>query len=632
MCGIAGIYSFTLNQADADDLHRMTREMIHRGPDDEGFFIDREIGLGFRRLSILDLSQSGHQPMSNADRTLWIVFNGEIYNYIELREELKTLGYAFRSQTDTEVILAAYDAWGENCLNRFNGMWAFAIWDVKKRELFCARDRFGVKPFYYFRDKENFVFASEIKCILTHPRVRREPNENIIAHFLIENIRDWNDETFFRDIFQLQPGHCLRICKGAIDIRPYYRLDPDQKPSSGLSDEAAAERFYELFEDAVKLRLRSDVPVGSCLSGGLDSSSIVCVLNRLLKSESVSGEQIGDRQKTFSAHSELKSVDESRYMDAVVEQTGAERNIVLPTDRELARVLDHFITHLEEPFPSTSIFAQYCVMRLAQRRGIKVLLDGQGADETLAGYNHAYMPYFAGLLRKGRLWRLWKESRLLERKLSPGAWLTIVFFALPAGIGSYLYSRSILRLPYGVNRNFMKSAMSRKKLARDAETGLNQKLLNDMRYILRSLLMYEDKNSMAFSIESRVPFLDYRLVEYVFSLPDRFKIRRGLRKAVLRDAMKGVVPDMILERRDKIGFATAEMLWLCEGPLRKKMLEIFESESFSKRKYFDAPAILDAFKKLPSQSAKKQYINFWGCFNLELWLRKYMDPERTEVE
>ncbi len=625
MCGVAGIYNFRNKPVDQQDLQRMTRVMAHRGPDDEGFYFDQNVGLGFRRLSILDLSQSGHQPMSSADRTMWIVFNGEIYNYIELREELKASGYSFRSQTDTEVILAAYMAWGTECLNRFNGMWSFALWDAVKKELFCARDRFGVKPFYYYKNQDTFIFGSEIKSLLIHPFVKRVPNDRIIYNFLISHMRDWNEETFFENIYQLEPGHFLRIRESGFEIKPYYRLDSGKTLESRHPEDEVIRRFYELFEDSVRLRLRSDVPVGSCLSGGLDSSAIVCVLNRLLRSNQVSGEQIGERQKTFSARSELKSVDESVYMDAVLQQSQAERNVVLPTDAELSQALDHFITHLEEPFPSTSIFAQYCVMRLANQRGIKVLLDGQGADEILGGYDHAYYPYFAGLLRRGRWAKFIKETRRLDKRLSAGAYLTILLNAIPSSLGNKAHKFLLLKLSNGISKPFIRSMGSAEGIARTIEDTLKDRLNGDVRFILRSLLMYEDKNSMAFSIEARVPFLDYRVVEFVFSLPDQYKIRDGIRKYALRKSMRGIVPDLILDRKDKIGFATAEKLWLSEGPLRNRMKEVFKSKSFQDRKYFNAKLILDEFEKYPSRSCKKQYINFWGCFNLELWLQKFID-------
>lgn len=625
MCGITGIYHSNLQAVNAEILQRMTRQLAHRGPDDEGFFLDTETGLGFRRLSILDLSQSGHQPMCNTDRTLWIVFNGEIYNYIELRDELRSKGYDFRSQTDTEVILAAYHCWGEDCLNRFNGMWAFAIWDVNKRELFCARDRFGEKPFYYFCNEQIFLFASEIKALLVHPLVPRKPNDQIIYYFLTENIRDWNEETFFEGILQLPPGHCLRIGQNYLSLKSYYRLNPDSFGTSQLTEKAAAEKFRELFEDAVRLRLRSDVPVGSCLSGGLDSSSVVCVMNRLLQSEHPLTKAIGEQQKTFSARSENADIDEGPYMHAILAATGAEANFTTPTAEEVVKSLDHFIYHMEEPMPSTSMFAQYCVMRLARQRGVTVLLDGQGADETLGGYNHALLTYFASQLRRFRWIRALNESRRLDRPLSLGAWITIFCFALPAGIGNPIYRLARRHLPDPLSASFRKKYRHLPP-ARGTEPDLNQKLMNDMKFILRSLLMYEDKNSMAFSIEARVPFLDYRLVEFIFSLPDNMKIRKGLRKAVLRDAMKNIVPDSILERKDKIGFATAEFQWLNNGPLREKMLEVFASSTFQQRPYFQTKKIYDSFQALPSSPPAKAPHHFWACFNLELWLRQYIDP------
>lgn len=600
----------------------MTSVIAHRGPDDHGHFIDGPVGLGFRRLSILDLSENGHQPMQSDDGSLWIIFNGEIYNYIELRDELKSFGFRFRTGTDTEVILAAYRQWGKDCLSRFNGMWAIALWDTARRELFCARDRFGVKPFYYYRDDRRLIFASEIKAILTQG-VPREPHVPSIFTFLVESQRDWDEHTFFKGIYHLLPGHYMVVSETGTTIRRYYELST--RILEKRTDDV--EEFRRLFTDSVRLRLRSDVPVGTCLSGGLDSSAIACTINQLMKADRVSTTPIGERQKTFSACTDYEPVDERPYMQTVIDATGAEQNFVFPSADDLTAHLDHVIWTHEEPFPSTSMYAQYCVMRIAKNRGIKVLLDGQGSDEILGGYNAAYFPYFASLLRSGRWGRFIRtvaHHRLNGKRMTPGAWMTVFLSCFPSA-GSAIRNRLILRLDNGLSDDFVNSVRGSDRHLLGVESSLTRHLVKDMNRILRSLLMYEDKNSMAFSIEARVPFLDYRLVEFLFRLPDERKIDRGLRKVILREAMRGTVPDKILDRRDKIGFATEQDRWFQRGSLREAMRDVFHSAGFRSRGYFDAPAICKAFDVLPTGEGKKTYFNFWACFHLEMWFRRFID-------
>lgn len=628
MCGIAGLYRFDGRAVLPHELQRMSQAIRHRGPDDEGFYREGPVGMAFRRLSIIDLSPLGHQPMTNHDGSLWIVFNGEVYNYIELRDELRSKGYAFRSQSDTEVVLAAYEEWGDGCLSRFNGMWSMAIWDTKKHELFCARDRFGVKPFYYYRNHRHFVFASEIKSILQDPAIPREPEDEVVYNFLFEFKRDYSHKTFFKNIFQLEPGHYLKISHNILTIRRYFDIDMAAE-AEPADDPTYAKQFYGLLEDSIRLRLRSDVPVGSCLSGGLDSSAIVCVLNQLMLKDGIDKTVIGNRQKTFSAYSDMKEVDESMYAEKVIEKTGAEKNTTLPTARQLAYELDRVVWTHEEPFGTTSIYAQYCVMRMAHDRGIKVLLDGQGSDEMFGGYDQSLYPYLSSMIRKLQWRRFLNEIHTIEtngKKLSFGAKITSALGALPTRQASRLRNYLILNFENGIHRDFISAMGATDSLVSVTSSDLKTNLYHDFRLVLRSLLTFEDKNSMAFSIEARVPFLDYRLVQYVFSLPDHQKINSGgIRKYILRNAMQGIVPDMILQRRDKIGFATAEKNWLNEGPLRDKMMDIFHSKTFEQRGYFDYAAIRKKFKSLPQLRHEKIYINFWGCFHLEMWLRKFID-------
>lgn len=454
MCGIVGIISHSPIAPAV--LHTMNVTLRHRGPDDEGYAFFTETGpvclggldtpetayraatpfrpvaniesctiapahLAFahRRLSIQDLSPLGHQPMSYMDR-YWITYNGEVYNFVELRQELAAEGYRFRSQSDTEVILAAYDRWGVDCLSRFNGMWAFALYDTQERTLFLARDRFGVKPLYYWVSPQSMIaFASEIKAFTVLPGWQARGNGQRLYDFLAWGIQDHTDETMFAGVFQLPPGHYTLWSTQARDLTQYWtqpgtRLPVRQwyqltaQPFSGDSATAAA-GFKERFIESVRLRLRADVPVGSCLSGGLDSSSIVCVANRLLREQDAQAQQ-----KTFSACADVPRFDERSYIETVVAHTGVEPHYTYPSQDTLFDVLPDLTWHQDEPFGSTSIFAQWCVFALAAQQGVKVMLDGQGADEQLAGYHGYFGPYLAGLAKDlaiGSLWREWRAIR-----------------------------------------------------------------------------------------------------------------------------------------------------------------------------------------------------------------------------
>ena len=422
MCGITGVYSFK-GTVDPMCIKRMTDLLRHRGPDDEGFLaVDSASGkvfsligseskiqglriedfnepadlfLGHRRLSIIDLSSAGHQPMCNEDGSLWIVYNGEIYNYLEIRKELVSLGHRFNSYTDTEVILHAYEEWGADCLSRFNGMWAFAIVDLKKKRIFCARDRAGVKPFYYVYDGKRFCFASEIKAILKMDHFSVEPNEQIIADYLFGGLIDHTRETFFKGIYQLRPGEYLLIENNGLTTKPYWDIEPNEAHFVQEDDYTAS--FYELLEDSIRLRLRTDVPIGTCLSGGLDSSSIVCLANRLMfNGQSIDPRLVGERQKTFSSCFEDPVYDERKFIELVIDRTGAEKNYVFPQAEALFEDLTKLIWHQDEPFGSITIYAHWNVIRLARKRGVTVLLNGQGADELLAGY----LPSFYFLMSK----------------------------------------------------------------------------------------------------------------------------------------------------------------------------------------------------------------------------------------
>jgi asparagine synthase (glutamine-hydrolysing) len=525
--------------------------------------------LGHRRLSILDVSAAGHQPMCTADGRFWVIHNGEIYNYLELRAELESQGHSFVSHTDTEVILASYRAWGEECLRRFNGMFAFVLVDREAGRVFAARDRFGVKPLYLWRSARGLVaMASEIKQFTVLPEWSPTVNGQRAYDFLNWGLMDHTDETLFEGVRQLRGGeslHCsLRDLLAGPPIKRWYHLAPQ---SFEGDMKAAAEKFLSLFTDSVRLRLRSDVPVGSCLSGGLDSSAIVCVMNGLLRRHSAAV-----RQKTFSSCSTIDRFDERQYINEVVRQTGADAQYVYPSLSELFETLDRLTWAQDEPFGSTSIYAQWNVFRLAAEHQVKVMLDGQGADEQLAGYHAYFAPHLGRFLREGQWAGLWRELRglrmihgypmswgikqLLDNVLPEVARQRLRLLAGKAGrTASWLDMKrlgAVSQDPFaaaGAAKARTIQAMSR------AQIGATS---------LPMLLHWEDRNSMAHSIEARVPFLDYRLVEFALGLPDEYKIADGVTKRVLREGLRGVLPELVRTRRDKLGFVTPEEVWMKE--------------------------------------------------------------------
>lgn len=634
-------------------LKLATRLQAHRGPDDEGFlWLDSYSGqfsggdpgdtsfnlaFGFRRLAILDLSPAGHQPMLSDDGSLAIVFNGEIYNYLELRAELQSYGHRFRSGSDTEVVLTAYAQWGTACLERFNGMWAFALWDARQHQLFCARDRFGIKPFYYHWHEECFAFASEIKALLTSINLPRIPHLPSIFDFLAYGLTDHGSDTFFEGVQQLLPAHYIVIQdNGDFRLQRYWDLDPENKIHEP-SDEAYSRCFYELFEDAVRLHLRSDVAVGTCLSGGLDSSSIVCVANKLLLEQHViPGELVGQQQKTFSACFDDPAIDERSYMQAVLRATGAEQNFIFPSDAKLQVDLDRLLWHQEQPFGGSSIFAQWCVMERVAERGVRVLLDGQGGDELLGGYDSHRDFYLGTLAQKWHLLQLTGELRAYRREYHL-SWFSLILSILrgftPEPIMNWarMHRRAGASTQLGIDHDFRAKFHDKYNLR--STWGGNQ--YNTWSYhaltrvILPALLRYEDRNSMAHSIEARVPFLDYRLVEFAFALPLEQKIHHATSKVVLRNALNGVLPDLVRTRRSKLGFTTPERAWL-NGFLGQILRELMNSASFKTRGYFDLPAIERAISEHQRNQRDLSGVA-WRWINLELWSRQMIDASPVDI-
>lgn len=633
MCGIAGIYKITnrINEEDKLLVKKMTNSLIHRGPDDEGYFFNSQAALGHRRLSIIDLTSAGHQPMRRD--SLVITFNGEIYNYNEIRQDLIFKGYTFKTKTDTEVILAAYQEWGEKCLDHFNGMWAFVIFNTLNGELFCSRDRMGVKPFYYYRDRNKFIFASEIKAILEDPTFKREPNNKIIYDYLVYGFTDHTKDTFFKDINQVLPGTFIKIKGENIKHKRYWSIDPAKKANKTNSD--LQSEFRNLFNNSVNLRLNADVPVGSCLSGGLDSSSIVMTINKILKEKKASN--INRWQKTFSSifkGNEFNKINELKYIKKVVAETKAKAFYIEPDYKKLWYEIKKIIRFQDEPFGSTSIFAQYEVFKLAKQKKVKVLLDGQGADELLAGYFGTSGIYFISLIKQLKLFQAMSEYISFNKKhptsVARKKVLRNILFILSQKL-PYKFYGLVLRKFYTksyLNKKFLQENNNIYKLPnhfkRDIFKDFNLFLLTSIS--LPQLLHWEDRNSMSNSIESRVPFLDYRLIEFVFSLPSEMIIKNGVTKYILRESMKQLLPKAIYNRQDKIGFATPEEIWF-KKYLSREIKKIVYSESFKKRPYFEWEKFVKYYEDFLSG---KQSFDFaiWRCINLELWLREFIDVKK----
>jgi asparagine synthase (glutamine-hydrolysing) len=619
MCGING---FTWK--DEPLIEKMNQSLRHRGPDDQNTYIDGKISLGHCRLSIIDLSPAGRQPKSNEDGSIWIIFNGEIYNFQEIRAILEKSGHKFSSNTDTEVIVHAYEEWGTNCVERFNGMWAFAIYDKNKSILFFSRDRFGVKPLYFCRHEKGLVFSSEIKGILQHD-TKRVPNDMAVYDFLVLGFVDHLPDTFFQGIERLMPGESMiyELSSGTLKRFRWYDLHSKMMRAEKLSEEKAAKNIRELFMDSVRYRLISDVPVGSCLSGGIDSSAIVYAMRKLNETAEV---------KTFSLIFPGNKLDESDYIKEVVKATKVKGYAVSPTTEDLIRDLDDLIQTQEEPFGSMSIYGQYKVMELAHKNDMKVLLDGQGSDEIFAGY-FVYYKYllFESLLRL-RLKEFKTTSKAIKNKIND-----MVIFPAMTILSKMGLSEGPLQ-DFWLSRKKYLNKSDGIKLANPLnERGfdLNRALYSDLtQYSIPQLLRYEDKNSMRWSIESRVPFLDYRLVEYAMSLPSSYKIRKGTTKYILRKALKDLVSDRILGRRDKIGFATPDEDWLMSPAFIELAKEILNSKKFRSRKYWRQSEVLHLLNEhLESDSKHRtnQSDVLWRIINIELWLRTFIDSDAIDA-
>jgi asparagine synthase (glutamine-hydrolysing) len=589
MCGIAGIFSGRPLQAGV--LKRISAILRHRGPDDEGFFVSgrgknflrgnetvkelqhlkhidsfkENFSLGFvhRRLSIIDVSEAGHQPMEEEERSMVIVYNGEVYNYREIRTELQRNGYRISSESDTEVILQAYKCWGKDCVKKFVGMWAFAIYDPGKKEIFLSRDRFGIKPLYLFHSKDLFAFSSEIKALFEIEGILPVASEKRSFEFIAFGSSSDPDKNLFESVHQLKPGCDLVFdcSNGKIKEEKYYELS-DHLYST--DENKAEQQFSDLLENSVQLHLRSDVETGSALSGGLDSSTIVALAADLFSQKPF---------KTFTAAYKDKAVNESLYADQV---TSSRKNIqafkTYPTANNYWKDLDKLIWHQDLPIGSTSMFAQWEVMKAASQQKVKVLLDGQGADEILGGYYNFAGIYLLTQLKKFHLSKYFHEKKCLKGNFTPAINTAIGragFYFLPSFVQKQLRSKKRLSFDF-FSEEYQKKIGAIEVPERGGKNFHEQSLMS-IRYGLQDLLRYEDRNSMAFSVESRVPFLDHRLVEFCLSLPDDMKIKDGWTKYILRKKTAKILPEQVTWRKDKMGFLTPQQAW--KNELKRELKE-----------------------------------------------------------
>ena len=633
MCGINGIAfsSRSGRQIDATVLKRMRDVLTHRGPDDEGIYVDAAVGLGHRRLSIVDVA-AGHQPMTNEDGSLYITYNGEIYNHADYRDELIARGHVYQTHCDTEAILHLYAEHGRDCVNYLRGMFAFAIWDRNKRELFIARDRLGVKPLYYVHAADgSLFFASEIKALLEARAVKAELNFAAFSDYLANHATSGED-TLFVGVKRLLPGHTLTWRDGAIDINKYWDVSFEKRPHEGRSDKDYIADWSELFRKSVELRLMADVPLGMFLSGGIDSSAIAAVMSTL----------VDEPIKTFSVAFAEREANELEYARLVANTFKTDHHEVVVSPEQFFAALPKLIWHEDEPLAHPSSVALYFVSHLASQH-VKVVLTGEGSDELMAGYAR-YRKTILNLALGEHYNRVIPASvRNLVRKQLAGMTgsklrlkLRRTFLNLPPDIES-IYFDNFAVFP----RSLQEQLLTPETMARmggidpyagvrevleqtDAQSLLDRLLYADIKTYLHELLMKQDQMSMAASVESRVPFLDHKLVEFTSSLPERLKLRGWTTKYVLRQSMKGLLPAAILDR-PKMGFPVPIGAWF-RGAYTSVLDEYVLSERAAARGLFDSQFVRSLVTQ-HQQGQANHSERLWALVNLEMWFRRFIDGE-----
>lgn len=598
MCGITALVNLHNSPVEESILKSMNDSIAHRGPDDDGFYTFENVGFGHRRLSIIDLSSDGHQPMKCLDKYV-IIFNGEIYNYIEIRTELIKLGYSFKTKTDTEVIVAAYHEWDNHCLQKFNGMWAFVILNTENKELFISRDRFGVKPLYYGNNGKYFAFGSEIKQILKI--IKPKLNLNILADYFVTGLISHDTNTFFNDVTSFPAGHFMvyQLQTGIYKIEKFYEIP--RRSEIELLDEIDSINLYKAtFKSAVQLRLRSDVKVGTCLSGGLDSSWIAAVASRVYKDET------SQDFTAITAQSVLKSNDETSYAEMVAKSSPIDWLVTSPNPDDFRNKMDDVIYCQEEPFGTPSVFMQHFVMQMSKEANCIVLLDGQGGDETLLGYERYFSTYLRSLSSRkaiSEFMNLTKNSKLDIRDL----FLYLFYFS-----NSEVRKTNLINRYSFLNKSFLEKVNWRQIdiLANASKDVFELQKLEMESSCLPHLLKYEDRNSMWYGIEARLPFIDYRLVEIGLNLKPEYKIKNGWSKYLSRVATRNFLPKEIRWRKNKFGFESPDEMWLSDTSFFKK--EIVDSEIVNKICNID---------KIDKQLEDKSKL--WKLYNIAKWEKVY---------
>lgn len=599
MCGIAGIYYTDKNLPDGETASAMIEKLSHRGPDGEGFYFGKKIILAHKRLSIIDVTKTGRQPMTNEDGTVWIVQNGEIYNYLELREELIARGHVFKSKSDTEVIIHLYEEEGRDFVKRLNGMFAFTIWDSRTSTFFAARDRLGIKPYYYSFDGEKFIFASEIKAVIEAGVMPSLDEVSMTDYFTYSYTLE--DRTFFKGIKKLLPGHTLEIKDGKIKLSKYWDLTFED---TGVDEETQAGEIKNLLLDSVRLQLRSDVPLGCHLSGGIDSSAITCLAAGLLKGNVA----------TFSgAFSEGGEFDEREFARVVVKSAGTSHYEILPDSSDFAAVLEKIIYYLDEPVVGPGVFPQYFVSKLASEH-VKVVLGGQGGDELFAGYPRYYESYEKLEQKPEKILGIFKKGRTLTQEEKH-------FKSCYEGN----YNRFLKLMSDGFTGRIKEIDILERFLGSfpaSEKKFMNKVFYFDIKNYLPGLLHVEDRTSMAVSLESRVPILDHRIAEIAARISPERKMKNGILKYMFRKAMKGIVPEEILSRTDKKGFAVPISMWFKDG------LKIFVRDILlDERTYSRGIWKKDSLENLIKENSKngRHYSTIWSLLCLELWFRQFID-------
>ena len=594
MCGISGVINKNNKSVEELLIHQMTNIIAHRGPDSSGSYLYKNIAFGHRRLSILDLSSSGHQPMKYLD-DLVITYNGEIYNFIEIREELIQKGYIFDSNSDTEVILKAYHFWGKTCVNYFNGMWSFSIIDIKQKIVFCSRDRFGVKPFYYIENNDLFAFGSEISQLLTF-LPNKILNKKVALDYLISGIEECSNETFFKDIYLLKGGHNLvfDLQTNSYEIERYYNLKISDQKNTSVDD------YIQELKRSITLRLRSDVKVGTCLSGGIDSSTISSFASKLYQNSN-------EKFMAIHAKSSEYKTDESEFAKIVSKIANINLNFVEPSYSDFKSNILSIIKIQQEPFGSLSIIMQYFVFKKAKELGCIVMLDGQGGDETLLGYERYYPAIVKSKKGIAKLKALLQSSKNSRLSLLD----TIKY--------QYYFSNYKLRL----KRLKFKNAFYKSEILNEYESEelrIISESYNDISILQKNeiessqlphLLKYEDRNSMANSIESRLPFLDYKLVELSLNTNNSLKIKDGWTKFILRKAAETILPKEIVWRKTKLGFNAPEKTWTKE----------FENEMIKEIEQSEILNNFIHFKKLYFKNLDLR--TKWRLYNFSVWEKEF---------